>query len=352
MSVVFAPTLSVQGRTIYHKVRKVPPGASICVKTGDVVAPADVVAQAKVQGQIHSIAAAQQLGVSRARLNDYLKCNVGDEVKAHEILGQKRSLWGLFYSEFCAPVSGKVETISTVSGHVMIREVPVPVTVNSFLGGTVVSIDNDDGVCLSKEVSLVQGAFGVGGEVVAPLCEAGDNVAGKVVCFFQPIDGDLLRKIRENGAKGVIASSIDGGALLAFCGDDINLAATGDEEIGLTLVLTEGFGSLPMAHKTKQVLAACIGKEISMCGVTQVRAGVIRPEIIGPPVDGLDAPSTAGGIGAVVKITRGPYLGQEATIEDVPLVPQTLESGVTALTYLVRLHDSERRVHVPRPNVE
>ena len=59
-------------------------------------------------------------------------------------------------------------------------------------------------------------------------------------------------------------------------------AITGQEEKGITLVVTEGFGDLAMAERTFELLRGCAGMRASVNGATQIRAGVLRPEIIIP----------------------------------------------------------------------
>ena len=67
-----------------------------------------------------------------------------------------------------------------------------------------------------------------------------------------------------------------------FFGYDLGVAITGSEEIGITLVITEGFGKIPMAQRTFELLKSRTGAKTSINGATQIRAGVVRPEIIIP----------------------------------------------------------------------
>ena len=65
-------------------------------------------------------------------------------------------------------------------------------------------------------------------------------------------------------------------------GYEIGVAITGDEEVGLTLIVTEGFGRMAMSMNTFKLLKSANGKNASINGATQIRAGVLRPEIIIP----------------------------------------------------------------------
>ena len=65
-------------------------------------------------------------------------------------------------------------------------------------------------------------------------------------------------------------------------GYDLGVAITGHEDIRPTLIITEGFGQIAMAGRTYELLAANAGRRASANGATQIRAGVLRPEIIIP----------------------------------------------------------------------
>ena len=48
--------------------------------------------------------------------------------------------------------------------------------------------------------------------------------------------------------------------LRALLGYDLGVAITGTEQVGFTLILTEGFGTIPMAPKTFALLSAHAGQ--------------------------------------------------------------------------------------------
>ncbi|MBN2526147.1 MAG: hypothetical protein JXR76_07125 [Deltaproteobacteria bacterium] len=352
MDKVFSPATLVLEKTRIIRVRKLPPDAAVQVTPGQVARAADVVATASVPGQVHSVAASDMLGVAKSKVVDYLLLKEGDPVTAGQALGEHTALLGLVKSQVVSPVDGIVETVSRVSGHVMIRENPHVENVRAFVSGQITGVDEKNGVTIEAEVSLVQGVFGVGGEVMGTLCLFDDtDVQGKIVCTKDTLTVGALNRFKEAGAKGVVAPSISGSDLYGFCGAHLNLAATGDEDVGLTLMITEGFGQIPMARRTRQVLLDCVGKHISMCGITQVRAGVIRPELIGPVIQREDDKMDDDQANTEFKIVRGPFAGEEARIVETLATPQVLPSGVKALVYRVRLVQSGDEVLVARANV-
>jgi len=141
---------------------------------------------------------------------------------------------------------------------------------------------------------------------------------------------------------------------MTLTGASLNPASTGNEKLGLTLVLTEGFGEIAMSTRTYRILRALTGRPVSMSGRTQIRAGVIRPEIVAAPLEEI-SPSAerrnAIRIGDSVRVIRGAHFGRLATVKAIPPALHRIETGALALVFIVALEREEEMV-VPRPNVE
>ncbi|MCL6504753.1 MAG: hypothetical protein K6T86_18910, partial [Pirellulales bacterium] len=135
------------------------------------------------------------------------------------------------------------------------------------------------------------------------------------------------------------------------------VAITGSEQVGLTLIVTEGFGNIRMAERTWQLLRSRAGCEASVNGATQIRAGVMRPEILVPldAATGSQGPEAAAAgqleVGRMVRIIRAPYFGLIGQVSALPQQPQVLPSGSRARVLEVSLGDG-RTLTVPRANVE
>src|SRR6185369_13664114 len=117
--------------------------------------------------------------------------------------------------------------------------------------------------------------------------------------------------------------------LIDFLGYDIGVAITGHEAINLTLILTEGFGSIRMADRTFKLLQSLEGQTASINGATQIRAGVIRPELIVPRTATAEAESERHDldVGTPIRVIREPYFGQLATVAGLPQELQQIPSG-------------------------
>ena len=144
--------------------------------------------------------------------------------------------------------------------------------------------------------------------------------------------------------------------LTKFLGYDIGVAITGQEAINVTLIATEGFGNLRMADRTFNLLKTIEGQNASVNGATQIRAGVIRPEVIAPMTSAVGEAHVAasGGaleIGTPIRVIREPYFGLLGKVTGLPAQLVTVESGAE-VRVLEAMLDDGRGVTVPRANVE
>jgi hypothetical protein len=165
-----------------------------------------------------------------------------------------------------------------------------------------------------------------------------------------------MKQAKAVGVAGVVVGGIHDEDLRALLGYDLGVAITGTEQVGFTLILTEGFGTIPMAAKTFKLLAAHAGRKASISGATQIRAGVIRPEIIIPQGEGQAktvSQSQREGIslGDPVRIIRDPMFGRIGEVSALPseLTKIPTESEVRVLE--VTFADGKTAV-IPRTNIE
>src|SRR5204862_3504516 len=60
--------------------------------------------------------------------------------------------------------TGTVESISEVTGSILIREPSIPVDVTAYIEGFVADVIPEEGAIVETRGAMVQGIFGVGGE--------------------------------------------------------------------------------------------------------------------------------------------------------------------------------------------
>jgi hypothetical protein len=193
---------------------------------------------------------------------------------------------------------------------------------------------------------------------------------GKIVVCGAFLDADAMRRAAEIGLAGLVVGGIHDKDLRELLGYDLGVAITGtervlirgNERVPLTLVLTEGFGTIPMATKTFNLLARHVGQNASLSGATQIRAGVTRPEIIIPRRQGAErtaapdvgaavAEKTGIRIGDQARIIRDPLFGKIGQVAGLPSDLRQIETESYVRVLEVAFPDGAKAV-IPRANVE
>ena len=371
MATAYTPGLKVSARTRHQARRLLPIAGDVLVKVGDHVEAQQVVAQTFVPGDITPLNIAKLLAIPPADVPECMLKKEGDRVEVGEGLTRTKGIFGMFKNEHTAKVAGTIESISSVTGQVILRGAPLPLQVKAYLAGAVVEIVPNEGCVIESDVTFVQGIFGVGGETFGPIrmaCTSADQelsgdlittaMKGCVIVGGARVTAVAIEKARTVGAAAVLAGGIDDQDLKKLLGYDLGVAITGSERIGLTFIVTEGFGEIAMAERTFKLLASREGDAASVNGATQIRAGVMRPEIVVPLTPALLAqarePARVGGyleIGMPVRLIRDPYFGLIGTVGALPQEPQVLESGSKARVLEVKLPSGDS-VTIPRANVE
>jgi hypothetical protein len=335
VSYAYSPGLKVKKDTLVRKIRMLPVSGEVLVAEGSPVAYDTVVAQTHVPGDITMVPVFYNVGVEPYELPKVMLKKEGDAVKEGELLAVSKAFFGMFKTEYRAEVSGTIELISTVTGMVCIQGAPRPVDLDAYVSGRVVEVLPGLGVIIETSAAFIQGILGIGGErhgelmtvatpdeVLTPDMIGGD-CAGKVLVGGSLVTAEVLRKAEAAGVKGIITGGIDSGELTNFLEYQMGVAITGNEDIGLTCIVTEGFGVMAMANRTYTLLKDLEGSLASINGATQIRAGVIRPEVIVPLTDprdagfkGEDEDVLADGMypGTRVRVIRQPYFGPQITI--------------------------------------
>lgn len=369
MAHAYTPGLKVSKAIRIRKERRLPLPGEVVVKKGDLVKADDVVARTDLPGNVQPLNVAGLLSIPPDDLPLVMLKKEGESVRKGEPIAQSKGFFGLFKSTVTAPSDGVIESISNITGQVILREPPVPVEVKAYIDGEVVEVFPREGVSVETEASYVQGIFGIGGEgvgildilVSSPESELTPDLItadarGKVLVGGSFATVEALNRAVEMGAVGVVVGGIDDKNLRSFLGYDIGVAITGNEEKGITLVLTEGFGKLTMAHRTFDLLEGLKGRKASINGATQIRAGVIRPEVVVPLEDSkieeqVDVLSQGLVEGIVVRVIREPFFGKIGKVVGLPPELQVIETEAKVRVLELEFDDGERAI-VPRANVE
>ena len=365
----YTPGLKVLKSSIIDKNRRLPIKGEVRKKVGDSVLPDDIVAKTNLPGNVQIIKVASQLNIGPADILEALKVSEGEQIKKGQLLAQTGGLFGLFKSEIFSPIDGTIESISDVTGQIIMREAPIPVEIDAYTSGVVKDIIPEEGVIIETKAAFIQGIFGIGGEARGILeiivQDRNDEITpemlnssqkGKVIVGGGFIGLEAFKKAISLKISGIVIGGFNYYDLKEILGYNLGVAITGSEDINTSLIVTEGYGHIKMSRGTFSLLKENENNFCSINGATQIRAGVIRPEIVIPvKEDSLKSvkESKIGKgmvIGSLVRVIRAPFFGLMGKVTELPSKLQKMESET--LVRVAKINVDDQDIIIPRSNLE
>jgi len=366
----YTPGLKVLKSTKILKERRLPLKGSVESKVGDRVKPNDIVAKTDLPGNVQMINVANQLNIDASDINQCMIKTTGESVHKNDLIAETKGIFGFFKSSVLSPVDGTIETISDVTGQVVLRESPIPVEVDAYIEGKVNEVISEEGVVIKANGVFIQGIFGIGGESRGEIKTIVDNreseitkdmitveEKGKIIIGGSFISIDAYKKAIECEVGGIVVGGFNYYDLEEILGYTLGVAITGSEDLHTSLIVTEGYGKIQMGQQTFDLLNSHNGKLASINGATQIRAGVIRPEII-IPLDHNDTSRDSGDsnksdgmtIDSLVRVIRSPNFGKIGVVKELPPELRKMESETMVRVAIV--HIDGNRFEIPRSNLE
>ncbi|MDQ7793510.1 MAG: hypothetical protein RDU89_03730 [bacterium] len=292
---------------------------------------------------------------------------VGDEIKRGQVVAKKGETQAFFTKTALAPISGVITEVNAQTGYVTISRPFKEVIVRAYVSGAVATLLPGRGAVVETPAARIIGAFGVGREGHGRLRVATADVLepnaitpedeGAILVAGGPVSRETLRRALECGVRGIIASTAGYLDIVEALGIKVGVGITGQEDIPLTLILTEGFGRLSMRENSFAALRGLEGRLACVNGATQIRAGAIRPEVVVPfpgwdgPLAEETGPEEDLALGQRVRIISEPYFGQMGVVAELPRQPEVLPTEARVPVVVVALADGTP-ARIPRANVE
>lgn len=229
--------------------RLIPSGAVLSVSEGEEVKPETILAEGQVSAGQRLISVAEILGVNKSRVGEYLTKKIGEKIFKNEVLAMKKGPLGFGKRVVSSPIDGQIVSV-TSDGSLLIKFLPEAVKVVSASRGKVSAVKGSSIII----ETWVQKAYGVAGtgklregiiKVVAQPQEfilegaIDESCADKILVGGASIGRDALEKALKLGVKGIVTGGINYKEFLSF---------GIESDVGFTLVVTEGFGILPMGE--------------------------------------------------------------------------------------------------------
>lgn len=365
----YTPGLKVLKKTVFKKERILPLKGEVLVKDGDLLKPDTIVASTNLPGNVQMLKVSNILNIDPKDVVDALKVKESQEVKKGDIIAETAGIFGMFKSSVESPVNGTIESISKSTGRVVVREAPIPVEVDAYVSGKVDQVIENEGIILKSNAAFIQGIFGIAGEKRGDLLlvssspseeltanQITSNMKGKILIGGSFLSLDAYKKALSLQVAGIVVGGFNYYDLKAVLGYNLGVAITGTEKLNTALIVTEGYGSIPMSEATFSLLKKNNGKSSSINGATQIRAGVIRPEIVIPIDSGNSDNDSESKIsegiqeGSTVRVIRSPNFGKIGKVISLPSELNKMESET--MVRVAEINIEGKNILIPRANLE
>lgn len=267
------------------------------------------------------------------------------------------------------PVSAGQRLAGTISSH----EPKKSNMLVAGLRGLVVKVTGRGSVVIEGNAAIVAGALGAGRQVVGPLTiwqASGAReqhpyiLPGAILAVPGPLNLSMLYQAANSRVAGVVASSISSRDFEKFLHTNlIDLLHCANVELllthlpSLTVMLTEGLGTIGMPVRTINLLDKHQGRTVLLSGATSLSAS-IYPELVMPLTlkESMESPlalkpETDLKLGALVRVCSGSYEGAIGEINYLFAHQQRFPSGVRTRAARLQLEDGSQLV-VPLPVLE
>lgn len=363
---------------IVSRIHRVLPGKGrLNVVPGAEVKPSDIIGVSEISSGFRILNLASLLSVPANEGVKYLKKDIGARIYKGELLAYKEG--GIFGGKkiVTAPSDSTVDFVNPQTGEVRMSILPKKVELPSGVYGVVEAIDTARSRCLIKTlVSKVYGVVGTGRPRDGILHTLGKRDQLIVANMISPtmsdqiiLGGSLIYKDAisasiSSGVSGIITGGINAADYRAMAGGKITFPKRLETDVGISLIVTEGFGSISIGEDIYKTLSQYDGKFVTIDGNSQVlnlpsfeSNSLVKIKSFALPPLNEEIAKVEGGIdlvelkvGMKVRVLGPSFAGEQGKIVAVDKSESLLPSQVRAV--IVTLETKRRKIQIPSSNLE
>lgn len=341
---------------------------------GQEVAPDDIIGSCQVSPGFRTLNLSQILSVSPGEVKKYLKRWLGQKIYKGELLAFKNQGFLKGKKIVISPSDGILEYFNEQTGELRLNFLPKKVDLPAAVYGVVEEVDLPrSDVLIRTQVSRIYGIFGTGRSRDGTLAFIGrrDELVGESQISPQNSDqilagGSLIykeaiSKAISSGVSGIITGGINAGDYKGMAGGRLTFPKKLETDIGISVVVCEGFGSAPLGGDIYAVLQKYSGKFVLLDGnhaiinlpafesscMTRVRNTILPAEVSVSTREPLLSDIK---IGSMIRVIGSSYAGEQGKVLTIDKAETMLPSGVSAL--LLTVETKRRKIKIPDSNVE
>ncbi len=346
-----APVAHVTPLTTIRRERSLPIPGEISVRVSQKVQASDVLGEAQMNPQHTFMDVSRALGISEQEVAGSLARPLGELVDMGDILAGPA---GWARRTVRAPANGGI--VGVFGGRILFEARGETVGVRAGFASTVVSTDGLQHVTLETAGALIQASWGNGKQDYGLIRVVGAGPGGRLQTDELDINlrgAVLVAGICESAAPLHQADELSvRGLILGSMSAELIPTAM---RLPFPILLTEGFGPIPINGPAFALLESNAGREASLDGRMGSVRDILRPEVIIPlPASrqvGMPDDVVPLKPGVRVRALRAPHPGAVGQVREVLPKAISLPSGILARSAIVDL-DGFGAATVPLANLE
>ncbi len=365
----------VKRGAIIHIFRNIPGQGKISAVVGQEVKPSDILGRAEISGGFRKLNLSRELGVDPSQVKKYLNRSIGQTIYRGELLAFKKGgMWG-GKKIITAPTDGILDSLDPGDGHLTIRFLPHNLDLPAAVFGIIDFISEDKRkISIRCEATRILGIFGSGKirEGILKVISRSDLIntdqilpqyVEHIVVAGSLVYKDAILSSISKGVNGIITGGINAKDYRAMAGGRITFPRKMGSDIGLGVLVTEGFGSLPIGRDVFEVLEQHSGRFAILDGnggvldlpsfenssMDRVRK-VVLPAVSNVVLGREEIENMELKVGQAVRVIASPFMGEEGNLVSIDKTPSVLPSGIK--TYQINIETKARIIRVPYSNIE
>ncbi len=376
MSFVVTARQRVEKNVITRVTRVLKGKGMLAVNIGQEVTPDEIIGHSTISSGFRTLNLSSLLSVSPKDVKKYMTRGLGQRIYKDELLASKKEWLLPRKIVITAPTDGVLDYLNDQTGELKISFFPKKIDLPAGVYGIVEQVDQVKGHALIRtEASRIHGIGGTGRSRDGILHILGkrdnlistgmvrDKYNGGILVGGSLFFKDTISEAISEGVSGIISGGINAEDYKGMAGGRLVFPKKLDNDIGISLVVCEGFGSIPIGDDIFEILADYAGRFVFINGndaiinlpsfssssLTKVRSTALPQS----ETNGLITNNTKIAelkVGFRVRIIGNSYLGEQGKILKIDDSETLLPSQVKAI--LATIETASRKIQVPVANLE
>lgn len=362
----------IQVNRVTHVKRSLVGEGKLTVRVGEEVHPQDILGRSFLSAGFSAVNIAKMLNVLPSEGGRYIQRPTGKVIYRGELLALKKGIFGQKIVR--APTDGLIEAYDVKTGELRLQFLSKEIPLTAGIIGIVDNVSYvTNEVTIKTMATEVFGILGSGkerGGILNILGAAGDlvnpfqirmDMHQHIILAGSLVESDILRKATGFGLSGIICGGVNVSDYRAIMGSVDPTKRIGTD-VGISLVITEGFGLIPMGSDIFSLMRPYDGKFIFINGNTNqvllptlATDSILTLRKISLPIEKIHniAPEIVLGeinIGDRVRLIWPPFMGVQGKVISIDETPTLLESGIS--TILLTIETAKQKLKIPYTNIE